>query len=247
MKYTISLFLSAFIMLSNGCTISGQRSSPSGDLIVQKHVISDFSELKVTGVFNLYLSQGDQVALRIEADGAFQKNIDISSKGKKLVLDFERNKDFFEKNKVNVYLTIKQLEILEFDGVGFIKTESPLVLTSLQLIGNGVGNINLALDTKDLNAKFNLVGNITLRGEAQSAFLKNDGVGNLDASEFITDFLILESDGIGKASVYSEKELSITANGIGKVSYSGGAKILKLQRNGIGKIEKTKSDFKNKW
>lgn len=239
--------LSVLGFLLNGCNISSQKSVLLGDLIVQEHTISDFSNLEASGVFNLYLSQGDQVALRIEADVVTQEAIVISSNGDKLTLNLERNGEFFTKNKVNIYLTVNKLEIFKFDVVGIIKTESPLLLKSLQLVGNGVGSIELEMITKDLDAVFNLVGNITLKGEAKHAILKNNGVGNLNASEFKIDYLTLGSDGIGNVKVHSERELSIIANGVGKVSYSGDAKILKLERNGIGKLEKTEPLFKNKW
>ena len=232
------LFLSWIVFFVWGCTISREKSGFSEDLVTEERPISDFSKLEVRGVFNLYLSQGEQVALRIEADEEVQKNIEINSRGEKLTLILEENNKFYEKNKVNIYLTIKDLDELEFDGVGIIKTEMPLKLERLKMKGNGVGNTNLELMVKDLDAEVNMVGNITLSGEAETVFLRNDGVGNMNASELKTDFLTLESEGIGKVEVYCEKELSITVNGIGKVTYAGNAEVKKLERNGIGKVEK---------
>jgi hypothetical protein len=232
------LFLSWIVFFVWGCTISREKSGFSEDLVTEERPISDFSKLEVRGVFNLYLSQGEQVALRIEADEEVQKNIEINSRGEKLTLILEENNKFYEKNKVNIYLTIKDLDELEFDGVGIIKSEMPLKLERLKMKGNGVGNTNLELMVKDLDAELNMVGNITLSGEAETVFLRNDGVGNMNASELKTDFLTLESEGIGKVEVYCEKELSITVNGIGKVTYAGNAEVKKLERNGIGKVEK---------
>lgn len=227
-----------FIFFACGCTISREKSGFSEDLIIRERAISDFSELEVRGVFNLYLSQGEQVSLRIEANEETQENVKVNSRNGKLLLDLEENKRFYDKNEVNIYLTINDLVKIEFDGVGNTKTEMPLNLDRLKMIGNGVGNTNLELMVMDLDAELNTVGNITLRGEAKTVFLKNDGIGNMDASELKTDTLTIESDGIGKVEVYCEKELSITVNGIGKVIYAGNAEVKKLERNGIGKVEK---------
>jgi hypothetical protein len=233
--FALGIFI-AFIVSS--CSISREKSDLSGNLVTQERTISDFSELEVRGIFNLYLSQGDRVELQIVADEQTHEDISVISKGEKLILDFKKNEKVFGNQEINVYLTVKDLSSFEFDGVGVVKTEMPLKLNHLKLVGNGVGNTNLELIVKKLDAEFNMVGNITLRGKAETVLLQNDGVGNLDASELITDFMTLESEGIGKVEVYCEKELSITVNGIGKVTYSGDAEIKKLERNGIGKVEK---------
>jgi hypothetical protein len=233
--FALGIFI-AFIVSS--CSISREKSNITGDLVNQERTISDFSELEVRGIFNLYLSQGDRVALRIEAYEQTHEDISVLSRGEKLILDLEKDEKIFGNKEINVYLTVKDLSRFEFDGVSVVKTEMPLKLNHLRLVGNGVGNTNLELIVKELDAEFNMVGNITLSGKAETVLLQNDGVGNLDASELITDFMTLESEGIGKVEVYCEKELSITVNGIGKVTYSGDAEIKKLKRNGIGKVEK---------
>lgn len=233
--FALGIFI-AFI--ASSCNISREKSGLAGDLVTQERAISEFSELEMRGIFNLYLSQGDRVALRIETDEQTQEDISVISRGEKLILDLEKDEKIFNNQEINVYLTVKDLSLFEFDGVGVVKTEMPLKLNYLRLVGNGVGNTNLELVVKELDAEFNMVGNITLRGKAETVLLQNDGVGNLDASELITDFMTLESEGIGKVEVYCEKELSITVNGIGKVTYSGDAEIKKLERNGIGKVEK---------
>jgi hypothetical protein len=95
----------------------------------------------------------------------------------------------------------------------------------------------LELEAKEIDADLDMVGNINLRGNAYRAIFKNNGVGNLDASQLIVENMEVKSSGIGKVEIYCEGDLSLVVDGIGKVSYSGNPRILKKEVSGIGKVE----------
>ncbi len=230
--------LVVLIFLLGACTITTNKSNNSEDVVTDERSISSFSKLSVHGVFNLYLSQGDKESLRIEADEQTMDEIIIKNDGDQLIIELEEGFELFDREQINIYLTIKDLESFEFEGVGNIKTETVLRLKDLDLKGDGVGNTKLELEADRIDAEFNLVGNLSLSGKVETIDLKNNGLGNLDATDLKTQFMTLESNGIGNVEVYCEQEISITANGIGKVTYSGDAEVKKLDRNGIGKVEK---------
>ncbi|MDI1323833.1 MAG: DUF2807 domain-containing protein [Algoriphagus sp.] len=231
-------FLVALIFLMGACTISTDKSTKGDDLATEDRSISEFSQLSVHGVFNLYLSQGDKESLRIEADEQTMDKIIIKNVGEKLIIELEEGVELFDREQINIYLTIKDIDSFEFEGVGNIKTEEVLRLNDLDLKGDGVGNTKLELEADRIDAEFNIVGNVTLSGKVETIDLKNNGLGNVDASDLKTQYMTLNSNGIGNVEVYCEKEISITANGIGKVTYSGDPEVKKLDRSGIGKVEK---------
>jgi hypothetical protein len=47
----------------------------------------------------------------------------------------------------------------------------------------------------------------------------------------------LISSGIGKVDIHCEGNLSMTVDGIGKVTYSGNPNVIKKEVSGIGKVE----------
>lgn len=228
----------ALIFLLGACTISTNKSNNSEDVVTDDRSISSFSKLSVHGVFNLYLSQGDKESLRIEADEQTMDEIITRNDGEELIIELEEGFELFDREQINIYLTITDLDSFEFEGVGNIKTESVLRLKDLDLKGEGVGNTKLELEADRINAEFNLVGNVSLSGKVETMNLKNNGLGNVDASDLKAQFMTLNSNGIGNVEVHCEKEISITANGIGKVTYSGDPEVKNLNRSGIGKVEK---------
>jgi hypothetical protein len=201
--------------------------------------LGDVTELKVSGIFNLYLSQGDKPSIHIDGDEDLVKKLKVNQNGESLELKFEELKNtFFGNSKPDVYLTLSDLKVLEFDGVGNFKSQDTFKVDEIRMEGNGVGDILLRFEAKKIDAEFNLLGNLNLEGSADEIHLSNEGIGNIEASKLQAKSMTLVSSGIGKVSVHCTGELSITINGIGTVSYTGNPTVIKEEINGIGKVNR---------
>lgn len=212
-------------------------SNDSDKRITDKRDLEEVTHLKVSGIFNLYLSQGDQPSIRIDGNEDQIKKLKTNQSGDVLELKFEEIKNnVFSDSRPDVYLTLSQLKQLEFDGVGNIKTEGAFRVEEIKLEGGGVGNILLQFEATKIDAQFNMMGNMTLEGSADEINLSNEGIGNIDASKLLAQTMTLNSSGIGKVAVHCTGDLSITVNGIGAVSYTGNPNVVKEEINGIGKV-----------
>jgi hypothetical protein len=200
--------------------------------------LNGVTRLQLDGVFTLSLVQSDDEFIRVEGPEELIDKLFIDQQGDLLTLEMEKIGGFnFNKGDFKITLSLKNLEELQYDGVGNVKTNSTFRVDKLRIKGNGVGNLKLDLEANQLNADFDMVGNIDLKGSATRAFFTNNGVGNLDASQFRVQDLDLISSGIGKAEVFCVGNLSLEVDGIGKVSYTGNPKIIKKEVSGIGKVE----------
>jgi hypothetical protein len=229
----------AIIGLGSCSSNSSKENMEKGDSVTDVRKISGISHVKISGIINLYLSQGDDESLRIEGNEKAISLLEITDGGDLLEIRYkdENNvKDIFEDFTPDIYLTVSDLRKLSFDGVTNIKSENTFELEEVIILGDGIGTIDLSLEAKTIDATFNMMGNIVLRGKAETIKLSNEGMGQIDASELITQKMILNSSGIGKIDVYCEGELSITVNGIGSVNYSGNPNVIKKEVNGIGSV-----------
>ena len=145
--------------------------------------------------------------------------------------------NFFIKEELRITISLKDLKELKYDGVGNVKTQGTFKVGDVRLIGSGVGNLELDLDAQQIDADFDMVGNINLQGKANRAFFTNNGVGNLDASNLIVKDMEINSSGIGKVEIHCTGDLSLVVDGIGKVSYAGNPTLIKKEVSGIGKVE----------
>lgn len=212
-------------------------SNESDNRITDDRDLEEVTHLKVSGIFNLYLSQGDKPSIRIEGNEDQVRKLKTVQNGDFLELKFDEIKtNVFSDSRLDVFLTLSQLKQLEFDGVGNIKTEGTFKVEEIRLEGDGVGNILLQFEATKIDAQFNMMGNMTLEGSADEINLSNEGIGNIDASKLLAQTMTLTSSGIGRVAVHCTGDLSITVNGIGAVSYTGNPNVIKEEINGIGKV-----------
>ncbi|PKV51778.1 putative autotransporter adhesin-like protein [Aquimarina sp. MAR_2010_214] len=210
----------------------------NGNVVTQERAISSFNEIIINGVYNVYLTQGAKESVKVETDENLQEVVVIKNKGNALVLNRKKGIKVKKKTKMNVYVTLKDIEKLEVRGVGNVKTSSKLSLNALDVEASGVGNTSLELDCKKLDGEISMVGNFTLKGKVAEVILNNNGTGALRAFDLVAQKLEINNSGIGKVEVNAQQEISITSSGIGSVYYKGDAKTTKLDHRGMGKIKK---------
>jgi hypothetical protein len=229
----LSFAVLTFAMLS----CSPRTSDDSDNRFDEAKDLSGVSKLKISGVFNLNLSQSDMESISIEGSKELTERLKISQEGDLLILELEDVKGgFFNDQKLEINLSISDLKNIEFEGVGNIKTQTPFEVKDISIQGDGVGNINMEIRANRIDAELNLMGNFYLKGKADRFNLENDGIGNIDASDLIAQNVKLISSGIGRVSVHCEGELSLEVSGIGEVKYTGNPKVIKDDVSGIGKV-----------
>lgn len=120
-------------------------------------------------------------------------------------------------------MSFRDLKKLELNSVGNLSSQNQLKLNNLEIENNSVGNIDLNLDCNKLNIESNSVGNTVLTGKVNDFKIELNSVGNLKAFDFVAQTLNIESNAVGNAEVNSQKEISISQNGMGNITYKGDA------------------------
>lgn len=238
--YHYLLALAFLAVMSCTSRTSGERQE-SGENVTDERKLSGISQVKISGILNVYLSQGDEESIHVEGDEKAVSLLEIIEDGEVLEIgyrDEDNVKNIFEDFTPDIYLTVSDLSRLSFEGVGNIQTKSSFQVDDLLISGDGIGKIDLEIEAKTIEATFNMMGNIVLRGSVETISLSNEGMGKIDASKLIAQKMTLTSSGIGLVDVYCEEELAITVNGIGSVNYSGNPKVIKEDINGIGKVSR---------
>ena len=234
---TIAL-LAVFILLNQFQTFAQKKVRGNGNVTSIEHQVKSFSTLEIDGVFNVLIKQGEKESVTVETDENLHEYISIESNGNTLNVSTRKRITFRKKNRMNIYITIKDIGKLKLSGVGNVETEGTLRLSELDLRIKCVGNVTLKLEVDDLDARINSVGNIALSGKANNAEIDNSSVGNLNAFDLKNEVLDLKNSGVGRVEVYASKELAIKSSGVGNVYYKGDAVITDLNIRGVGKVKK---------
>ncbi len=237
MKTNYFLFLILLILGLPSCNFNFKRTY--SEKISDKTPLTNITKIKLSGLMDFHLIQGSEQSIRLEGDEELVNKVDINQTNGLLEVSLtDEDLEIFKDRTLEAYITVENLEELTFEGVGKLQSDNELNTNLLTIKGDGVGKIDLDIQTNELQAEFNLLGDVNLSGKAQRVRLVNSGMGRVDASDLVTEWMDLKSDGIGKVSVNCTDKLALEVNGIGKVTYKGDPEIIREQINGIGKVSK---------
>lgn len=202
----------------------------SGNVTSRDIAVGSFSQLNVSGAFNLILAQGAKEAVKVEADDNLLELIEVNNSGSDLTLSMKKNVNIKSSKKMNVYITFKQLKGLDLKTVGNVTTTGTLNFDDLQMHNKSVGNVDLKLSARSLNLENKSVGNLELEGKADNAVIRNKSVGNFRAAGFVVQTMEIDNTGIGNAEVNAEKSLKLKSSGLGKVKNKGAGSVTRLNK-----------------
>lgn len=237
----ILFFLTAILFVScDDMTVStgdgSDKVKGNGILTTEVREISSFNQIILEGVFNVYLIQKGKESIRIETDENVLPYIVTEVENNILTVKLKDDSKITKMKKINVFITLADINKLETKGVGLLNCMDTLNLKTLDLELKGVGATKLKLNCQNLNIKSELVGALFLSGSGQELNIKHKGIGSFEAFDFKAEKVNLESDGIGKAEVFASEELIIDAKGLGGVVYKGNPATKNIKNEGVGVV-----------
>lgn len=232
-----ALLVTAGIIFTVACAPWEESVKGNGNVVTKERTVSTFSKLELNGVFNVFVAQGGKEAVKVETDENLQDHIEVVQEGSHLIIK-SKDKPTIKATKMNVYVTVTNLDLMEVNGVGNVSSTSALKLDKFKLNFTGVGSTDLNLNSKDLTVKIEGVGNIKLKGSADNASITASGTGNLEAFDLAAKKLDVNVSGVGNTEVRADEEISINSSGIGNLSYTGNATVKSKNASGIGKVKK---------
>ena len=160
--------------------------------------VGEFSAINLQSVGNIVFTQSDTYSCRMEGPFEYVDKTKVTVKGETLVIEYKQKNVKNVKN-LTFYITAPDLNNVKIDGVGNFNARESLKLKNItfklgvgncevknlrcdevQLIVDGVGNMEMNVNCNTIKAKVDGVGNITLSGKADRASLKRDGVGRIN-------------------------------------------------------------------
>ena len=198
--------------------------------------VKNFHGVDITIACELYLRQGDEESLRIEADKDIFHKLQVEVRDSILYLESDKERNYKDWD-VEVYLTVKNLKSIDVGGAVKLRTNGTITGEQLELDISGAADLDMRIDVDKLMADFGGAVNAELEGKARYVVMDMSGASNVDADDLITDAFYLEFSGFGKADVYAEKVLKVDMSGMGVVKYGGNPAKVKTNSSGLGIIK----------
>ena len=225
-KILILSLIFAISALASCRYMNGERVKGNGNEKTETRSVGNFSSISSYGEYDVYLTQGSNYNVQIEADENLLSYIETQVEGD--VLEIRTKEGFWlqPRHKMKVHITAPSFAKVKTYGSGDIISENKLNNTSnIELEVSGSGNVKVDLNAPEVRAELSGSGNINLSGETKSFSGEIMGSGDIRAGELRAENVSIDIAGSGNADVYASVKLSVDVKGSGDVKYRGGAQV----------------------
>ena len=225
-----SLFLSV-ILISGGSKALAQEK--------ETRDVGSFSSISLSLPADLYLTQGNDTKVVIEAEQKILDLIRTEVVGNNLKIKYKNGIWNIRSNKhIKIYVSTPDVEGLFLSGSGNIKAETQIKTKSLDFSISGSGNIVIDdLVASDIEGHISGSGDIDLSGSETSETMEISisGSGDFFAENLKVNSVELRISGSGSCRVFAVSELEASISGSGSVYYKGNPRV-NAKASGSGKI-----------
>lgn len=197
--------------------IGGMRGE--GPVLSEERPLTSFYSIKNSISGEIYLSQGPQEDIRIEAQENILANINTRVYNGKLDIYFDNPVQ--QHTKVKIYITIPEVRELFISGSGGVATSEVLSGEALAINISGSGKANLQLQMQEVEANVSGSGDIYLEGQAERLYTRISGSGEVQALDMPVHEANIHVSGSGDCSLEVSDRLEVQISGSGDVSYRG--------------------------
>ena len=212
-------------------TVEGNRK-----VVTRERKTDSFTGVKVSSGIDVYLKQGNNEAVSVEADENLQDYILTEVRGGVLNVYSEYNIRDAERKRVHV--TIKEVNSVKTTSAGDVYGESPINSDRLDLSASSAGDIKLEVKANKIDIDISSSGDITLTGETDFMRADLSSAGDLKAYDLKTREADISVSSAGDADVNVSEKLTARASSAGDVNYKGDPKYVDSHSSSAGGVHK---------
>jgi len=238
MKSLRILTTSFVILVISACTHGQIRKTVygNGDVVTKERKAESFTGVRVSTGIDVYLKQGNNESLSVEADENLHEYIITEVRSGVLHVYTEANIRKAERKRV--YVTMKNINSISTSSAGDVIGETPVKTDRLKLSASSAGNINLEVSAKDIVADISSSGDITLSGDADILEVDLSSAGDLNAFNLEVREADVSVSSAGDADINVREKITARASSAGDINYMGNPKYVDFHSLSAGGIHK---------
>jgi formylmethanofuran dehydrogenase subunit C len=231
-----SLLLITALIVATSCADAQFRRTiyGNGEVTKESRKTVSFNSIRVSTGINVYLTQGDQESITVEADANLQEYIITEIKGG--VLSVYTDANIRKSAAKKVHVTMKNIESIKTSSAGDVEGLTPISADILELATSSAGDINIEVKAREINASTSSSGDITLRGTADKFTGETSSAGDIKASGLTVKEAYLSASSAGDIKITVLERLKARASSAGDIYYMGNPKYVDVQSSSAGSV-----------
>ena len=238
MKSLKSLAAALVIIAISSCTHAQffRTVEGHGNVVTKERKTDDFTGIKVSSGIDVYLKQGNNESISVEADQNLHEYILTEVRGGVLNVYSEYNIRHAE--RMRVYVTMKEINSVKTTSAGDVIGETPINTDRLELSASSAGDIKLEVHAKKIDIDISSSGDISVTGETDVLRADLSSAGDLNAYDLRSREADVSVSSAGDADVYASERITARASSAGDINYKGDPKYIDAHSSSAGGIHR---------
>jgi hypothetical protein len=238
MKSLRSLIVGIIILAISSCTNAQfwRTVEGHGKVVTKERKTDSFTGLKVSSGIDVYLKQGNDETVTVEADENLHEYILTEVRGGVLNVYSEYNIRDAERKRV--YVTMKEVNSVKTTSAGDVIGETSISGDKLELSASSAGDIKLDLKVKSLEIDISSSGDISLTGETDILRADLSSAGDLNAYDLKAREADISVSSAGDADINVSERITARASSAGDINYKGDPKYVDVHSSSAGGIHR---------
>jgi citrate lyase gamma subunit len=240
MKNLRSLTIAIIVLSTTSCIqIQGQHwkiIEGNRKVVTRERNTDSFTGVKVSSGIDVYLKQGNNEAVSVEADENLQEY--ILTEVRNGVLNVYTEYSIRDAERKRVYVTMKEVKSVTTSSAGDVYGESQINSDKLELSASSAGDIKLDVKANKVDVDISSSGDITLTGETDMLRADLSSAGDLKAYDFKTREADISVSSAGDADVNVSERITARASSAGDINYKGDPKYVDAHSSSAGGIHR---------
>lgn len=225
-------FLAAFALGS--CELDELCEKGDGPTVNKELSLPPFHSLVLDISADVFITEGEAQSITVEGQENIIDQLELDVRNETWEIDFEQS-CIYNHDDLKIFITLPEIRSIEIDGSGNVVGENTFTGDNIDLTIDGSGDMDLALEVKEVNARVEGSGDFELEGladvvryyvrgsgdirafdlEALEADVEIRGSGSVEVT--VVDFLKVDIDGSGDVFYKGNPELDVRVDGSGEV------------------------------
>lgn len=238
MKSMRIITIAIAILSISACTHGQIRKTVRGNgkVVTETRTAGTFTGIRVSSGVDVYLKQGSDESLTVEADENLHEYIITDVRDG--ILHVYNDANVLHAERERVYVTMKEINSVKTTSAGDVVGQSPVKTDRLELSASSAGDIKLEVYAKEIKINISSSGDMTLNGEADMLEADLSSAGDLNAYDLKVREADVSASSAGNADVNVSEKITARASSAGDVNYMGNPKYINSHSSSAGGIHK---------
>ncbi len=235
-KFAILFTILLNALFFSSCIFIGPSVKGNGDVVEERREVGNFNEIKTSRGMNVYLSQGTNQKVLVEADSNLMDAIETKVDDSTLVITTSKN--IRRSKSLKVFVTAPQINNIRTTAGSNVYSENQLKTEKLELTASAGSNMRLDVDANNMDVSATAGSNINIEGKSEVFTAKATSGSNIKAEDLTVEDCNARTTSGANIWIHVNSKLDGKASSGGNIFYSGNPKSVNSESSSGGNVRK---------